>query len=69
MQIDPNRDRIHNRIAHLQEEHKLLDDQIDRLERSGGFDDKEINLLKKKRLHLRDEIANMERKQELAKGN
>lgn len=56
---------IKNRIAHLEEEHHLLDKKIDRMVREGRFEDNEIHILKKQRLHIRDEIAKL--KQQLQK--
>ena len=37
---------IKNRIAHLEEQHHQLDKQVDQLERSGNFSDKQIAELK-----------------------
>ena len=49
-----------NRLAHLKEEHARLDKQIDQMIREGRFEDNNIHILKKQRLHLRDEIAKLE---------
>lgn len=51
-----------NRIKHLEESHKMLDKKIDGLERTGVFDDLEIEALKKQRLNLRDQIEDLRRK-------
>ena len=51
---------IKNRIAHLEEMHHALDKQIDQMERTGTFSDKQIADLKKKRLHFKDEIAKLQ---------
>jgi len=48
-----------NRIQHLEESHRALDQQIDGLERTGRFDDLHLQNLKKQRLQLRDEIAKL----------
>ena len=48
-----------NRIQHLEESHRDLDRQIDGLERTGRFDDLQLQNLKKQRLQLRDEIAKL----------
>lgn len=48
-----------NRIQHLEESHRALDRQIDGLERTGRFDDLQLQNLKKQRLQLRDEIAKL----------
>lgn len=50
---------IKNRIAHLEEMHHALDKQVDQMERTGNFSDKQIADLKKKRLHFKDEIAKL----------
>jgi hypothetical protein len=46
-----------NRIAHLEELHRALDKKIDGLESTGIFEDVTLEVLKKQRLHLKDEIA------------
>ena len=50
-----------NRVSHLEEEHHRLDKQIDQMIREGKFEDNAIHVLKKQRLHLRDEIATLKR--------
>lgn len=52
------------RIKHLEEAHRALDKQVDTLERNGLFEDLKLDILKKQRLHLKDEIAILKRKQE-----
>jgi uncharacterized protein YdcH (DUF465 family) len=52
------------RIKHLEEAHRALDKQVDTLERTGLFEDLKLDALKKQRLHLKDEIAILKRKQE-----
>ena len=52
------------RIKHLEEAHCALDKQVDTLERNGLFEDLKLEELKKQRLHLKDEIAILKRKQE-----
>ena len=47
----------HNRIAHLEEAHRVIDKKIDVMEQTGVYGDDNIHDLKKKRLHLKDEIA------------
>ena len=54
-----------NRIKHLEEAHRVLNKQIDTLEKNGLFEDLKLEDLKKQRLHLKDEIAIMKRKQEI----
>jgi hypothetical protein len=52
-----------NRIAHLQEGHRVLDKRIDKMERNGNFVDTNLSELKKQRLQLKDEIARLTRLQ------
>ena len=52
------------RIKHLEEAHRAVDKQVDTLERTGLFEDLKLEELKKQRLHLKDEIAILKRKQE-----
>ena len=53
-----------NRIKHLEEAHRALDKVIEREEKTGVFEDHEITEMKKKRLHLKDEIAILKQKQQ-----
>ncbi len=48
-----------NRIKHLSETHRLLDKQIDEMEKTGNFQDEKLSELKKKRLQFKDEIARL----------
>jgi len=52
------------RIAHLEELHRVLDKRIDGLESTGVFEDATLEVLKKQRLHLRDEIVILTKKQQ-----
>jgi uncharacterized protein YdcH (DUF465 family) len=52
------------KIKHLEEAHKVLNKRIDDLERTGVFEDLNLEELKKKRLHLKDEIAILRHKQQ-----
>jgi hypothetical protein len=52
-----------NRIRHLEQMHEALDKQIDGMEKTGKFDDVHLNNLKKQRLQLRDQLADLRRKQ------
>lgn len=56
-----------NRIKHLEEAHRALDKQVDNLEKNGLFEDLKLEELKKQRLHLKDEIAILKRKQDIHK--
>jgi uncharacterized protein YdcH (DUF465 family) len=53
-----------NRIKHLEEIHRVLDKRIDGLEKTGVFEDVTLEVLKKQRLHLRDETVILKQKQE-----
>ena len=46
-----------SRIKHLEELHRVLDKRIDGMESTGVFEDVTLEVLKKQRLHLKDEIA------------
>lgn len=52
-----------NRIKHLEEEHHALDKKINGLESTGVFEDVTIEVLKKQRLYLKDELAILKQKQ------
>lgn len=54
-----------NRIKHLEEAHRALDKQVDALEKNGLFEDLKLEELKKKRLHLKDEIVILKHRQQL----
>lgn len=51
------------RIQHLEQQYKTLDHQIDVMERTGHFDDMELQYLKKKRLKIQDELFQLRKKQ------
>ena len=52
-----------NRIKHLEESHRVLDQKIDTLEKNGLFEDIKMQELKKQRLHLKDKLAILRHKQ------
>jgi uncharacterized protein YdcH (DUF465 family) len=52
-----------NRIRHLEEMHAALDKRIAGLESTGRFTDTQIHDLKKQKLDLKDQIAELRRKQ------
>lgn len=52
-----------NRIKHLEEAHRSLDERVNTLEKTGLFEDLKLEELKKQRLHLKDEIVILKRKQ------
>jgi uncharacterized protein YdcH (DUF465 family) len=53
------------RIKHLEELHRVLDKRIDGVESTGVFEDVTLEVLKKQRLHLKDEIVAMKHRQEI----
>ena len=50
---------VEHRIKHLEEEHAKINKRIDGLESTGVFEDATLEVLKKQRLHLKDEIAKL----------
>ena len=50
-------DKLKHRLHHLEEDHQRLDKKIDGLESTGVFEDVTLEVLKKQRLHLKDEIS------------
>lgn len=54
-----------NRIKHLEEAHRVLNKQVDTLEKNGLFEDLKLEDLKKKKLQLKDKIVILRHKQEL----
>ena len=53
-----------SRLRHLREMHARLDREIDGLESTGRFDDTRLTELKKQRLALRDQIQDLQRRQD-----
>jgi uncharacterized protein YdcH (DUF465 family) len=47
------------RLKHLEQEHAGLDKRIDGMESTGVFEDSNLEVLKKQRLHIRDEIVKL----------
>ena len=52
-----------NRIRHLEMMHETLDKKIRGLESTGRFDDATMQTLKKQKLSLKDQLAELRRKQ------
>ena len=52
-------DHLQNRLRHLEEEHARLDKRIDGMESTGVFDDTTLEVLKKQRLHIKDELVKL----------
>jgi hypothetical protein len=55
-------DHLQHRLAHLEKDHGELDKRIDGMENTGVFEDVALEVLKKQRLHLKDEIVKIEYK-------
>lgn len=53
------KDHLEHRIKHLEEEHAKINKRIDGLESTGVFEDATLEVLKKQRLHLRDELVKL----------
>ena len=51
---------LRERLARLKQEHRDLDSAIDALEDSGRADQLQVKRLKKKKLHIKDEITRIE---------
>ena len=52
-----------HRIQTLEEAHRILNKQIDGLEKTGAYSDDHMHHLKKQRLQYKDEIAKLKRLQ------
>lgn len=52
------------RIKHLELMHEALDKKIDGMEKTGVFDDTQLHTLKKQRLQIRDQLAELRRRQQ-----
>jgi uncharacterized protein YdcH (DUF465 family) len=52
-------DHLQNQVRHLEEEHAQLDKRIDGMESTGVFEDVTLEVLKKQRLHIRDELVKL----------
>jgi uncharacterized protein YdcH (DUF465 family) len=55
-------DHLQHRLEHLQKDHAELDKRIDGMESTGVFEDATLEVLKKQRLHLKDEIVKIQHK-------
>ena len=55
-------DHLQHRLAHLEKDHAELDKRIDGMESTGVFEDANMEVLKKQRLHLKDEIVKIQHK-------
>ena len=55
-----NQETLTAKLAELQSEHRDLDDVIARIGEAAPFDQIQLQRLKKRKLHLRDEITRIE---------
>lgn len=52
-----------SRIRHLEKLHQDVDNRVDVMEKTGLFNDTNLNTLKKQRLEYRDELSRLRRLQ------
>ena len=57
---DSDIEEVKRRLAELQSEHRDLDDVIGRITGEGPFDQLQVQRLKKRKLLLKDQIAQLE---------
>ena len=50
-------EHLENRLKHLETDHATINKRIDGMESTGVFEDVTLEVLKKQRLHLKDEIS------------
>jgi uncharacterized protein YdcH (DUF465 family) len=50
-------EKLQHRLQHLENDHATIDKRIDGMESTGVFEDVTLEVLKKQRLHLKDEIV------------
>ena len=55
-----DKDAMKKRLIEIRDEHRELDSMIDDLLGGSSYDQIEIQRLKKRKLHLKDEIAHIE---------
>ena len=55
-------DHLEHRLKHLTDEHQIIDKRIDGMESTGVFEDATLEVLKKQRLYLKDEIVKIKLK-------
>ena len=56
------KDHLEHRLQHLEEEHAQINKRIDGIESTGVFEDITLEVLKKQRLHLKDELVKLKLK-------
>ena len=50
-------EKLQHRLKHLEYDHADMNKKIDGMEKTGVFEDVTLEVLKKQRLHLKDEIS------------
>ena len=55
-------EHLENKLKHLETDHAAIDKRIDGMESTGVFEDATLEVLKKQRLHLKDEIVKIQHK-------
>jgi len=59
-------EKLQHRLKHLENDHAAMNKKIDGLEKTGVFEDVTLEVLKKQRLHLKDEIVKLKLKLNIA---
>ena len=57
-----NLEKIEHHIKHLEDKHWKLNKDIDLMERHGKYTDYELEVKKKERLHIKDEIESLKQR-------
>ena len=60
-----NKEKLEHHVKHLEELHWKVDKDIELLERHGKYTDYELEVKKKERLKLKDEIETTKRKMDI----
>lgn len=55
-------DHLKHRLKHLEDEHARINKRINGIESTGVFEDSTLEVLKKQRLHLKDELVKLKLK-------
>ena len=56
-------EKLDAQISRLKKEHTRLDNEIDKMEKTGHFEDLKLTQLKKQRLAIRDQLAALYKRQ------
>ena len=56
-------EKLDAEISRLKKEHTRLDNEIDKMEKTGHFEDLKLTQLKKQRLAIRDQLAALYKRQ------